>query len=26
LSRQEMVFDREKLLEIYDQTIGEKPM
>ncbi len=26
LTRQEMVFDREKLLEVYDQTIGEKPV
>jgi NADH-quinone oxidoreductase subunit I len=26
LSRQEMVFDREKLLEVYDQTVAEKPM
>ncbi len=26
LSRAEMIFDREKLLEIYDQTIDEKPM
>jgi NADH-quinone oxidoreductase subunit I len=26
LTRQEMVFDREKLLEVYDQTIDKKPM
>ncbi len=26
LSRQEMIFDREKLLEIFDQTIEEKSM
>ena len=26
LSRQEMVFDKEKLLEIYDVTIDRKPM
>ena len=26
LSRQEMIFDREKLLEIYDRTIDDKPM
>ncbi len=26
LSRQEMIFDREKLLEVYDQTIDEKPV
>lgn len=26
LSRQEMIFDREKLLAIYDQTIEDKPM
>jgi len=26
LSRQEMVFDKAKLLEVYDQTIGVKPM
>ncbi|MFW6059595.1 MAG: NuoI/complex I 23 kDa subunit family protein [Phycisphaeraceae bacterium] len=26
LSRQEMIFDKEKLLEIYDQTIDRKPM
>jgi NADH-quinone oxidoreductase subunit I len=26
LSRQEMIFDKEKLLEIYDQTIERKPM
>ncbi len=25
-SRQEMIFDKEKLLSIYDQTIGKKPM
>lgn len=25
-SRQEMVFDKEKLLSIYDQTIAKKPM
>jgi len=26
LSRQEMVFDKQKLLEVYDVTIGKKPM
>ena len=26
LSRNEMIFDKTKLLAIYDQTIGEKPM
>jgi NADH-quinone oxidoreductase subunit I len=26
LSRQEMIFDKAKLLEVYDQTIDEKPM
>ncbi len=26
MSRQEMVFDKEKLLEVYDTTIGKKPM
>jgi NADH-quinone oxidoreductase subunit I len=26
LSRQQMIFDKEKLLEVYDQTIDEKPM
>ena len=26
LSRQEMIFDKTKLLAIYDQTIGDKPM
>jgi NADH-quinone oxidoreductase subunit I len=26
LSRQEMIFDKTKLLEVYDQTIDEKPM
>ncbi len=26
LTRQEMIFDKEKLLEIYDQTIDRKPM
>ena len=26
LSRQEMVFDKEKLLHVYDVTIGKKPM
>ena len=26
LSRAEMIFDREKLLEIYDLTIEDKPM
>jgi NADH-quinone oxidoreductase subunit I len=26
LSRQEMVFDKEKLLEVYDVTISKKPM
>jgi NADH-quinone oxidoreductase subunit I len=26
LSRQQMIFDKEKLLAVYDQTIKEKPM
>jgi NADH-quinone oxidoreductase subunit I len=26
LSRQELIFDKTKLLEVYDQTVGEKPM
>ncbi len=26
LSRQEMIFDKEKLLAVYDQTIGDKKM
>jgi NADH-quinone oxidoreductase subunit I len=26
LSRNEMIFDKTKLLEVYDQTIDEKPM
>jgi NADH-quinone oxidoreductase subunit I len=26
LSRQEMVFDKEKLLNVYDATVGKKPM
>ena len=26
LTRQEMIFDKEKLLAIYDQTVKEKPM
>ena len=26
LSRQEMIFDKNKLLAVYDQTIGDKPM
>jgi NADH-quinone oxidoreductase subunit I len=26
LSRQEMIFDKEKLLAVYDQTIDQKPM
>ena len=26
LSRQEMIFDKQKLLEVYDQTVEEKPM
>ena len=26
LSRQEMIFDKSKLLEVYDQTIHDKPM
>jgi hypothetical protein len=25
-SRQEMIFDKEKLLHVYDVTIGKKPM
>ena len=26
LSRQELIFDKSKLLQVYDQTIAEKPM
>ena len=26
MSRQELIFDKTKLLEVYDQTIEEKPM
>ena len=26
LSRQEMIFDKSKLLEVFDRTIDEKPM
>ncbi len=26
LTRQEMIFDKQKLLEVYDVTIGKKPM
>ena len=26
LTRQEMIFDKQKLLEVFDQTIDEKPM
>ncbi|WP_432797327.1 NuoI/complex I 23 kDa subunit family protein [Poriferisphaera sp. WC338] len=26
LSRQEMIFDKEKLLKVYDETIDDKPM
>jgi NADH-quinone oxidoreductase subunit I len=26
LTRQEMIFDKEKLLSVYDQTVGKKPM
>jgi hypothetical protein len=26
LSRQELIFDKTKLLQIYDETVGEKPM
>ena len=26
LSRQEMIFDKQKLLEVYDRTVDEKPM
>ena len=26
LSRQEMIFDKAKLLEVYDRTVDEKPM
>ncbi|MEY4820848.1 MAG: NADH-quinone oxidoreductase subunit, partial [Planctomycetota bacterium] len=26
LSRQEPIFDKTKLLQVYDETIGEKPM
>ncbi len=26
LTRQEMIFDKEKLLAVFDQTVGQKPM
>ncbi len=26
MSRQEMIFDKEKLLSVFDQTVGRKPM
>ena len=26
MSRQEMIFDKEKLLKVYDVTISKKPM
>ena len=26
MSRAEMIFDKTKLLEVFDQTIGDKPM
>ncbi|HAC08581.1 MAG TPA: NADH-quinone oxidoreductase, partial [Phycisphaerales bacterium] len=26
LTRQEMIFDKTKLLEVYDQTVEDKPM
>ena len=26
LTRQEMIFDKEKLLRIFDQTVKEEPM
>jgi NADH-quinone oxidoreductase subunit I len=26
MTRAEMVFDKEKLLQVFDQTIGKKPM
>ena len=26
LSRQELIFDKTKLLQVYDETVGEKPM
>ena len=26
LSRQELIFDKTKLLQVYDETIGDKPM
>ena len=26
MTRQEMIFDKEKLLAVYDQTVNEKPM
>ena len=26
LTRQEMIFDKEKLLQVYDETVKEKPM
>ena len=26
MSRQEMIFDKQKLLGMYDQTINDKPM
>jgi NADH-quinone oxidoreductase subunit I len=26
MSRQELIFDKAKLLEMYDRTVGDKPM
>ncbi|TVQ57702.1 MAG: NADH-quinone oxidoreductase subunit I, partial [Phycisphaerales bacterium] len=26
LTRQEMIFDKSKLLEVYDKTVDDKPM
>jgi NADH-quinone oxidoreductase subunit I len=26
MTRQEMIFDKEKLLKVYDETIAKKPM
>jgi hypothetical protein len=26
LSRNELIFDKSKLLQVYDETVGEKPM
>jgi NADH-quinone oxidoreductase subunit I len=26
LTRQELIFDKAKLLQVFDETVGEKPM